>query len=58
MDDKKVRIRIEDLPKNMKVSKDEMRKILGGGEAPPPPERPSGPSGRRVPRPGRPTSPK
>jgi len=37
---RKRRIKIEDLPKDLKVSREEMRKILGGTEIRPSPESP------------------
>jgi hypothetical protein len=40
MADKKLRIEIKDLPKDMKVSREEMRKIMGGIGTWPTPEKP------------------
>jgi len=41
MEQKKLRIKIEDLPKDMKVSREEMRKIWGGIDTVPLPDRPT-----------------
>jgi hypothetical protein len=41
MEQKKLRIKIKDLPKDMKVSREEMRKISGGIDTVPLPEKPA-----------------
>jgi hypothetical protein len=39
MEQKKLRIKIKDLPKDMKVTREEMRKVVGGIDTVPLPER-------------------
>jgi hypothetical protein len=40
MEERKLRIKIEDLPKDMKITPEEMRKVLGGIDTVPLPEMP------------------
>jgi hypothetical protein len=40
MEQRKLRIKIEDLPKDLKISDEEMRKIMGGIDTVPLPESP------------------